>query len=389
MNAVLKPKEHDSQAFYDSQQLPPDQRGVSIEALFFRQLQLVTTKIHATENIDQIMLEASADICKLFNADRLTLYAVNEDRTSIVSKIKTGLNASKDLKLPLSPQSLAGYVAFAKQMINIADVYDDEALKKVHPNLAFLKEVDKRSGYRTKQMMVFPIMDGDQLFGVLQVINNKSDQPFAELEIEGANQLSNTLATAIRQRMQKAKEGQRRRAGRYDGLVGAGVITADELKAAVQKAREEARSVEHVLMADYKIRPAQIGASLAKYFGVPYEPFNAGRIKQENLHGPLKKDFIIEQGWLPCEEAPDGLIIMCSDPEAVRGSRMVPQVLPRYSKFSYRVTTQTEFEETIAQIWGAEEAGGSVEELLADMAAGGDDESGVDEDPVSAAADNE
>ena len=41
MNAVLKPKEHDSQAFYDSQQLPPDQRGVSFEALFFLQLQLV------------------------------------------------------------------------------------------------------------------------------------------------------------------------------------------------------------------------------------------------------------------------------------------------------------------------------------------------------------
>ncbi|HUR87964.1 MAG TPA: ATPase, T2SS/T4P/T4SS family [Ramlibacter sp.] len=388
MSAVLKPKEHDSQAFYDSQQLPPDQRGVSFEALFFRQLQLVTTKIHATENIDQIMLEASADICKLFNADRLTLYAVSDDRTSIVSKLKTGLNTSKDLKLPISPQSLAGYVAFAKQMVNVPDVYDDDALKRIHPNLTFLKEVDKRSGYRTKQMMVFPIVDGDQLFGVLQVINNKSDQPFADLEIEGATQLCQTLALAIRQRMQKAEEGQRRRSGRYDGLVAAGVITADELKSAVQQAREEAKPVEHVLMAEFKIRPPQIGASLSKYFGVPYEPFNAGRLKQEALHGPLKKDFIIEQGWLPCEESPEGLIIMCTDPEAVRGSRMVPQVLPRYSKFSYRVTTQTEFEETLAQIYGAEDAGPSVDDLLADMSAA-PEEDGGDEDSVSAAADNE
>jgi type II secretory ATPase GspE/PulE/Tfp pilus assembly ATPase PilB-like protein len=388
MNAVLKPKEHDSQAFYESQQLPPDQRGVSFEALFFRQLQLVTTKIHATENVDQIMLEASQDICKLFNADRLTLYAVNEDRSAIISKIKTGLNASKDLKLPISPQSLAGFVAWSKQMINIPDVYDDDALKKIHQNLTFLKEVDKRSGYRTKQVMVFPIVDGDQLFGVLQVINNKSDQPFAELEIEGATQLCNTLATAIRQRMQKAEEGQRRRATKYSGLVSDGVITSEELKAAVQKAREEAKPVEHALMAEFSIRPAQIGPSLAKYFGVPYEPFNTGRIKVESLHGPLKKDFIIEQGWIPLEESPEGLVIMCTDPEAVRGSRMVPQVLPRYSKFSYRVTTQTEFEETLAQIYGAEEAGPSVDEMLADMATSGDDEFG-EEDSVSAAADNE
>ncbi len=90
-------------------------------------------------------------------ADRLTLYAVSEDRTAIVSKIKTGLNTAKDLKLPISPQSIAGYVAMSKQLVNIADVYDDEALKKIHPALSFLKEVDKRSGYRTKQMMVVPI----------------------------------------------------------------------------------------------------------------------------------------------------------------------------------------------------------------------------------------
>ena len=109
---LLKPQVGgDSQAFFESQQLPPDKRGVSFEALFYRQLSHVTTKIHETENIDQIMLESSQDICKLFNADRLTLYAVNDDRTAIVSKIKTGLNASKDLKLPITPQSLAGYAA--------------------------------------------------------------------------------------------------------------------------------------------------------------------------------------------------------------------------------------------------------------------------------------
>jgi hypothetical protein len=43
------------------------------------------------------------------------LYAVNEDRTAIISKVKTGLNSSRDLKLPISPQSLAGYAAFSRQ----------------------------------------------------------------------------------------------------------------------------------------------------------------------------------------------------------------------------------------------------------------------------------
>lgn len=57
-------------------------------------------------------------------------------------------------------------------------------------------------------------------------------------------------------------------------------------------------------MAQYQIRPAQIGPSLAKFFGVPYEAFNSGRIRSEMLHGPLKRDFLVEQGWIPLEESP-------------------------------------------------------------------------------------
>ncbi|MFO1244818.1 MAG: ATPase, T2SS/T4P/T4SS family [Ramlibacter sp.] len=392
MSAVLKPPggEKDSeQAFFDSQMLPPDKRGVSFEALFFRQLQQVTTRIHETENVDQIMLEVSQDICKLLNADRLTLYAVNEDRTAIVSKIKTGLNTSRDLKLPISAQSIAGYVAFSREPVNIADVYDDEALKRIHPTLSFLKEVDKRSGYRTKQMLVVPILDGDALHGVLQVINNKSDQPFGELEVEGAAQLCKTLATAIRQRMQKAEEGTRRKATKYDGLVADGVLTADELQQCIQSAREEAKPVEHMLMARFQIRPAQIGPSLSKFFGMPYEPFNSGRIRSEMLHGPLKREFLVEQGWIPLEESPEGLVVMCMDPEAVRGSRIVPQVFPRFTKFAYRVTTQTEFEETLSQLYGAGAEGGTIDELLADLSAPIDDEGGDESMLESAAADNE
>ncbi len=381
------PDKSTEQAFFETQKLPPEKRGVTFEVLFYRQLQQVTARIHETENIEQLMLEVSPDICKLLNADRLTLYAVNEDQSAIVSKLKTGLNTSRELKLPISPQSLAGYAAYSRQMLNLADVYDDEALKRVHPALTFLKEVDKRSGYRTKQMLVTPILEGGTLYGVLQVINNKSDQPFGELEVEGVAQLCKTLGTAIRQRLQKAGEGQRRKASKYDGLVADGVLNDGELRQCVQDAREQGLSVEQLLTTTYQLQPAQIGASLAKFFGVPYEPFNAGRIRSEMLHGPLKRDFAEGQGWIPLEESPEGLVIMCTDPEATRGARVVPQVFPRISKFAYRVTTQVEFEQTLDQLFGAIDTT-SIDQLLADMGGPlGDEEN--DESLESAAADNE
>ena len=227
----------------------------------------------------------------------------------------------------------------AKQMVNIADVYDINALKKIHPGLSFLQAVDKRSGYRAEQMLVAPVMNGKALFGVLYVIYNRADQPFTRLEEDGAQQLCNTLGIAIRQRMQKLNDSQRKKATKYDGLVEDGVLSQQELTDCIQKAREHAETVEHLLMADHQIRPALLGPSLAKFFGVGYEPFNVGRIRSEMLHGPLKREFIGQQGWIPLEETSEGLVIMCVDPEAVRGSRVLPLVFPRKSRFAYSVTT--------------------------------------------------
>jgi len=237
-------------------------------------------------------------------------------------------------------------------------------------------------------MLVVPILDGEVLHGVLQVINNKSDQPFGELEVEGATQLCKALATAIYQRMRRAAEAARRKATKYDGLVAEGVLTHAELQAAVQKAREESMAVEQMLTEDYSIKLAQIGPSLAKFFGVPYEPSNPGRVRVEALQGALKPEFVMEHGRIPLEEGPEGLVLMCLDPEAVRSSRVVPRVFPRMSKFAWRVTAQAEFGQTLNQLWGEQMVEGPVEDLLADLTAPIDDE-GEENALEYATADNE
>jgi type II secretory ATPase GspE/PulE/Tfp pilus assembly ATPase PilB-like protein len=67
----------------------------------------------------------------------------------------------------------------------------------------------------------------------------------------------------------------------------------------------------------------------------------------------------------------------------------VPQVFPRINKFAYRVTTQAEFQETLAQLYGAGAEGGSIDQLLADMDGGPIDDGSNDDSLESAAADNE
>ena len=361
------------------------QGDVNSRLLFFKNLQAVTNKIHATSNIDEIMLELSQDICNLFNADRLTIYTVSEDRSSIVSKVKTGLNSFKDLKLPITEQSVAGYVAMTQKMANIRDVYDDVELKAYSPKMNFLQEVDKRTGYRTKQMLVAPISDGEgALLGVVQIINNRDDVPFAAVAEEGAQGLAQTLAIAFTQR-QKVVPGVR---SKYDGLVSDAVISAAELDLAQRSARRKGLDLEEVLVKEFQVKPAAIGQALAKYFGDPYEPYRNERVKPIDLLRNLKRDYLESQQWVPVEETREGVVVVATDPERVRNSRVVNNIFPK-SKVVYRVTTNREFLQVLDHFFGALADVASVGDLLSDLGDGDEDVADVGGDDVSAAAENE
>ncbi|MDK9724810.1 MAG: GspE/PulE family protein [Sterolibacteriaceae bacterium MAG5] len=369
---------------------PQDAGGLSdvgSRLTFFKNLQAVTNKIHATSNIDEIMLELSQDICALFNADRLTIYAVGEDKASIVSKVKTGLNSFKDLRLPIADQSIAGHVALAKKIVNIKDVYDEAELKEINPQLRFLQEVDKRTGYRTKQMLVGAIVDlqANELLGVVQIINNKAGIPFAAVAEDGLKGLCETLAIAFSQRNKPAHVIK----SKYDHLVADAVISAQELELAGRTARRKNLDIEEVLMAEFQVKLPAIGEALAKYFGVPYEPYKADRIKPIDLLKNLKRDYIEQNQWAPVEETSEGLIVLCPDPERIKSSRIVNNVFPR-GKPVYRVTTMREFKQTLDQLFGS--AGFTDDTSVGDLLSGmdeGDEGGDGGADEVSAAADNE
>ncbi|HEU0258617.1 MAG TPA: GspE/PulE family protein [Burkholderiales bacterium] len=361
---------------------------VGARLAFQKQLQAVTNKIHATSNIDEIMLEVSADVCVLFNADRLTIYSVGEDRQSIVSKVKTGLNSFKDLKLPIAEHSIAGYVALAKRTVNIRDVYDENELRALNPSLRFLQEVDKRTGYRTKQMLVAPILDPgpNELIGVIQIINNKAGMAFSGLAEEGVGELAQTLAIAFKQRQkpQAAKS-------KYDYLIADAVLSAGEFELAARQARKKAIDVEQVLSEEFQVKIPAIGAALSKFFGVPYEPFKPDRVKPAELLRNLKREYVEANQWVPIDDGREGLVVMCLDPERIRSSRIASNVFPK-ARIVYKVATQRDFKETVNQFYGADTGAdlGNVEDLLGAMSGDGSEllES-TSFDEASAAADNE
>lgn len=357
---------------------------MGLKLAFTKKLQAVTNKIHATKNIDEIILEVTQDICGLFEAERLTLYVVSEDGNSIVSKVKSGLNEFKEIRLPINPNSIAGYAALNKILLNIKDVYDDAELAAISPQIKFLKDVDKKTGFRAKQMLAFPIVNGDNdLMGVVQIINTLYGLPFKPMAEEGAPELANTLSIALNQR--QASTGIAKT--KFGGLVTEGHLSNDELELAQRSARKKGKDLEEVLMSEFQIKPVAIGSSLSTFFGVPYEPFKIDRVKPMDLIKNLKQEYVESNGWLPIDELSEGLVILTPDPERIKSSRIVSNIFPRHSKVVYRVCLQQDFINTISQFYGTSNSSGDIGDILSTM--DDDEDYGSAIEDVSAASDNE
>ena len=386
---------------------------MSIATNLGQQLDTLDAELLQAVSFDESIYAWCLAACDVLNAECLGLFLANEDGVTISSKVTTGVSATVRIKLPISPKSLAGFVALSKRTLNIANVNDIRALQSIHPELRFADAVDKSTGFRTVQMIISPILAGDVMLGVLEIINHKNGQPFSQIQLDACTRLSKTLAIAIQHPKQTggaalmattvktspatatkpaAASPSAQRAGqpsKYDGLVNAGDISKAGLQDCLAKRGDKDGTIEQLLIDEHHVTPAQIGHALALFFGVPYEPYSKARFNTEKLHGALKRDFLSEQGWIPLEESFDGLVVMCINPENVRSTYVVQHMFPRETKFRYVVSSQSEFNQTLDLIFGNADGDGNIDHLLANLSRPMQEEGEEEDYLASATADNE
>ena len=367
--------------FEKTQQLSPVARRLA----FFKGLQLATNRIHSSNDADEIILELSAELCALFEAERLTIYTLAEKDGAIVTRVKTGLDTVQSIRLPVSDSSIAGYVAKTGAPVNVRDVYDEAELRAISPTLHFQREVDLNSGFRSRQMLVAPIRDpdGGRIIGVIQLINTVNGEAFSKVAEEGLLGLTQTLGVALARHSRQPA----RLRSRFDALVADGRITAEELRQAIREARSGDLSTESILVDGLGLTAVELGEAAARYFGVPYQPFRDNHIRPMDLLRNIKRDYVEQSKWLPYEETAEGVVVLCIDPEQVRSAGTVQNVLQK-KRLSYRVTSAREFELTVEKFFDSSLDDASVGDLLFGLGED-EDEGGGLKDDVTAAADNE
>ncbi|HEX9655283.1 MAG TPA: ATP-binding protein [Bacteroidota bacterium] len=142
--------------------------------------------VNSTIDIDKLLGLILGAATRSVDADRGTLYLIDEATGELWSKMTQG-KSTVEIRLPIG-KGLAGFVAKTGETINIADAYKDPR---------FNPEIDKRSGYRTHNVLTIPMRDKEgKIVGVFQFLN-KNAGSFTEDDESFIDALSVHAAIAV------------------------------------------------------------------------------------------------------------------------------------------------------------------------------------------------
>ena len=145
----------------------------------------------------QLIMEKTSH---LMNADRSTLFLVDEERKELWSKIAQGVGL-QEIRIPIG-RGVAGTVALTGETVNVLNAYLDPRFKA---------DLDKRTGYQTRTILCVPVRDsGNKIIGALQVLN-KIGGAFSTNDEDLLRSLAAQVAIAVRNAEQVDQIQRRRR----------------------------------------------------------------------------------------------------------------------------------------------------------------------------------
>ena len=119
----------------------------------------------AVERDRDTYLRGLVDLCsQAVEAERCTIYLVDHEKGELWSRLAQRI--ALQIRLPIG-RGIAGTVAATGETINVPDAYADAR---------FDRNVDVRSGFRTRNMLVVPVWgaDGGRVIAVIQVLNKRT-----------------------------------------------------------------------------------------------------------------------------------------------------------------------------------------------------------------------
>ncbi|MDO8722734.1 MAG: GspE/PulE family protein [Syntrophales bacterium] len=329
------------------------------EKLLIRKaLQDITNRIHAAQNIKQILVDLKDGILGLFNAHSITIYVVDRPRNEIYSMFLAGAQV-KEIRVPISNKSIAGYAANTGKIVNIADAYDKAELQSIDKELSLDTSWDKKSGFKTTQILAAPIFHNNALMGIIQILNKKGGGKFSEEEQGFLQEIAEVLGVAFYNQERYA----RRRKTRFDYLISRDLLKEEELDSAWEESREQKETIETFLMKKYKISKEEMGKSFEAFFHCNFVEFNDKHPIPGDLLKNLKREYLRRELWVPIGKVDGNIQVIIDDPNNILKRDTIESLL-KTKLVRYDVSLLEDIQKFINYFYQSPEDESSISDIL-------------------------
>src|SRR3954463_6104576 len=300
--------------------------GTQRELSYRKRLIEIANAINSAGSIQDILVDIKDKMLDLVDAERVTIFALDTKNQELFSLVKAG-NEVKEIRVPKTFGSIAGFTALSRKTANIKNAYDPGELTRLHPNLKFDVRWDKASGFRTSNVLATPILFEKYLLGVLQLINKRGGGAFSPKDEEAAEELSKILGIAFYNQHRAARSN---KPSKYGLLVDKGLVSEKDLENAIGNARINQFDVSKVLIEDYKVPKEEIGRALTQFYNTPFADL-AGRTMPADIKERLTAEFLKKNMCAPIEKKEGTLTVAVEDPydltrlDAIKAMNLAPR----------------------------------------------------------------
>jgi adenylate cyclase len=150
------------------------------------ELLAITEAISTELHLDTLLTRIVAAATQFLGAERSTLFVYDASTDELWSRVAEGTE-QRQIRIPANA-GIAGTAFASGDVLNIPDAYADPR---------FNREIDRRSGFRTRNLLNVPVIDrtGERL-GVIQVLNKRGGQ-FTQVDIRRLKAFSAGIAVAL------------------------------------------------------------------------------------------------------------------------------------------------------------------------------------------------
>ena len=286
----------------------------------------IANQINAAGSIQDILVDLKDEMLDLVSAERVTLFALDTKNQELFSLFKAG-QETKEIRVPKSFTSIAGFTALSRKTANIKDAYDASELAALHPSLRFDASWDRKSGFRTTQVLSTPLVFDKYLMGVLQLINKRGGSAFSTRDQDAAEELAKILGIAF---YNQARAARINKPSKFGALVDKGLVSEKDLQKAIETARINQLDVAKILIEEARIPKEEVLRALAQFYGCGFWEPTGGPIP-EDLKQRVPVDFLKRNVCAPLERKEGTVRVAVEDPydltrlDAIKAMNLAPR----------------------------------------------------------------